>query len=97
MLPILLNTQQHVKKEKQVNEQVFEYPSTRAPNKEDRLPPPDKSRGLPQVEFCELGGIVEVRHVCMPPLNSATLFRYQVTLDGGFLEVLADEGRTGYA
>jgi hypothetical protein len=48
--------------------------------------------------FCSvLSGIVEVRHVCMPSLNSATLFRYHVTLNGSFLEALADEGRTGYA
>jgi hypothetical protein len=29
---------------------------TPAPNKEDLLPPPDKSRGLPQVEFCDACG-----------------------------------------
>lgn len=43
-----------------------------------------------------LNGIVKVR-LYVPSLNSATLFRYQVTLDGGFLEALAGEGRTGYA
>ncbi len=48
--PLVSDIQRHVKKGKQLNEHMFEYPTTPIPNKDRLFPPRSKETGLPEAE-----------------------------------------------
>ncbi len=49
-----------------MNEQTFEGPTTKAQNKEGRIPPRHEWAGLPAAGLCEFSHLPPIRFKCFP-------------------------------